>query len=136
MKEQNKQIIDEVMDEINSSLNDAKGIVSHQRRLAFSLSLGTATLLEEYLTSKNVLKPGVRINHLWLKKSKENFKELLKNKLTTPIENIENLDSIVEKAGAIEKERDKLAYGKQIPEKDLTEKINIFLELKKEVENV
>ena len=55
---------------------------------------------------------------------------------TEPIENIENLDSIVEKAGAIEKERDKLAYGKQIPEKDLTEKINIFLELKKEVENV
>ena len=63
-------------------------------------------------------------------------KKTLKNKLTTPIENIENLDSIVEKAGAIEKERDKLAYGKQIPEKDLTEKINIFLELKKEVENV
>ena len=52
MKTQNEQIIDEVMDEINSSLNDSKGIVSHQRRLAFSLSLGTSVLLEDYLKSQ------------------------------------------------------------------------------------
>ena len=136
MKTQNEQIIDEVMDEINSSLNDSKGIVSHQRRLAFSLSLGTSVLLEDYLIKKNILKPGIKINHLWLKKSPKNIKEFLKNKLTAPVSSISDIDSILEKSNSIEKERDKLAYGKQIPEKDLTEKINIFLELKKEVENV
>ncbi|HIJ14265.1 TPA: hypothetical protein HA371_05965 [Candidatus Woesearchaeota archaeon] len=135
MKTQNEQIIDEVMDEINSSLNDSKGIVSHQRRLAFSLSLGTSVLLEDYLIKKNILKPGIKINHLWLKKSPKNIKEFLKNKLTAPVSSISDIDSILEKSNSIEKERDKLAYGKQIAEKDLTENINLFLELKKEVEN-
>ena len=135
MKTQNEQIIDEVMDEINSSLNDSKGIVSHQRRLAFSLSLGTSVLLEDYLIKKNILKPGIKINHLLLKKSPKNIKEFLKNKLTAPVSSISDIDSILEKSNSIEKERDKLAYGKQIAEKDLTENINLFLELKKEVEN-
>ena len=33
-------IIKEVIDEIESALKDTKGIIAHQRRLAFSLSLG------------------------------------------------------------------------------------------------
>jgi hypothetical protein len=135
MNGQNKQVIEEVIDEINSSLKDPKGIVSHQRRLAFSLSLGTAVLLEEFLQKKNLLKPGIKINHLWLKKSIKNIKEFLEDKLTAPINTINEIDSILEKAGDIEKERDKLAYGKQIAEKELNEKINLFLSLKKEVEN-
>ncbi|MEK6889351.1 MAG: hypothetical protein AABW80_04565 [Nanoarchaeota archaeon] len=136
MTEQSNKIIEEVLDEINSALNEVKGIVAHQRRLAFSLSLGTATLLEEYLKKKNILKPGIKINHLWLKKSVQNIKKLLESKITASPESLPQLNSILEKAHLIEKERDKIAYGKLITEKELNEKINLFIELKKEVENV
>ncbi len=135
MVEQNNKILEEVMDEISAAANDKKGVVAHQRRLAFSLSLGTSVLLENFLNKKNVLKPGVKINHLWLKKSIKNIKELLGNKLTAPISSISGIDAILEKANAVEKERDKLAYGKEMPEKELNDKISLFLDLKKEVEN-
>ncbi len=79
MKEKYKNIIDEVMDEINTSLEDPRGIVTHQRRIAFSLSVGTVTLLEYYLDKKQILKPGGKINHLWLKKKKENANKLISN---------------------------------------------------------
>ena len=52
MKEIKKEIIEEVLDEIDSALKDPKGIVSHQRRLAFSLSLGVVYLIEKYLTKE------------------------------------------------------------------------------------
>ena len=135
MIEQNRKIIEEVLDEINSALNDSKGVVAHQRRLAFSLSLGTATLIEEYLNKKGILKPGIKINHLWLKKNVQNIKKTLENKIIISSNNMPELDSLLEKAHLIERERNKLAYGKQITEKELNEKINLFLEFKKEVEN-
>jgi len=127
--------MEEVLDEINSSLNDKRGLIPHQRRLAFSLSLGSSVLVEEFFSKKNILKPGIKINHLWLRKSRENIKELLKDKITSQIEKFPELNSIIDKAIFIERERDKLAYGKSISEKTLKEKIKAFLELKKEVEN-
>lgn len=131
-----EQILQEVIEEIESALKDSKGILAHQRRLAFSLSLGAVTLIEAYLEKKNVLKPGVKINHLWLKKKKENVKNLISRQVTCPIENLIEIDGILDIAYEIEKERNELAYGKQASEETLKKKINSFLNLKKRVENV
>ena len=134
MKEENK-ILQEVTDEIESSLQDQKGITAHQRRLAFTLSLGVVVLIENYLLKKEVLKPGRKINHLWFKKKKENVKKLISQIITCPIENLNKLNYILDIAYNIEQNRNELAYGKPVSENTLKEKINIFLELKKELEN-
>lgn len=135
MVEKNNDIIKEVLDEIESALKDSNGIVSHQRRLAFSLSLGTVTLIESYLSGINVLKPGAKINHLWLKKKKQNVKELISYQITCQINSIENIDKFLDIAYNLERERNELAYGKTVSESILREKINLFLSLKKEIEN-
>lgn len=135
MEDKYVNIIKEVLDEIESALRDSKGIVSHQRRLAFSLSLGAVTLIESYLTKVNVLKPGAKINHLWLKKKKQNVKELISQQIICPINSIENIDKFLDIAYNLERERNELAYGKTVSESVLREKINLFLDLKKEIEN-
>jgi len=130
------EIIKEVLDEIESALKDNKGIINHQRRLAFSLSLGAVSLIEIYLKRKNVLKSGAKINHLWLKKKKENVKKFISNQIICPIENLKEIDNILNISYKIEKERNEIAYGKPVSEEILKEKINLFLNLKKEIENV
>jgi len=129
------EIIKEVLNEIGSALNDPKGIVSHQRRLAFSLSLGVVSLIENYLNKISVLKSGAKINHLWLKKKKENVKELISKQIICPVENLKNFDKILDMAYELEKERNELAYGKNVSESLLRKEINLFLNLKKEIEN-
>ena len=135
MVEEKNTIIEEVLDEIESSLKDSKGIVAHQRRLAFALSLGAVTLIENYLNKEGVLKKGSKINHRWFKKKKENVKSLISEHIISPIENLKKIDSILDKAYDLENERNELAYGKLISEDKLKEKINLFLELKKEAED-
>ena len=127
-------IIKEVLDEIESSLKDPNGIVSHQRRLAFSLSIGVVYLIEYYLKKENVFKSGGKINHLWLKKKKENVKKLLLNQIICNIKDVKNIDILLDLAFKIEKDRNEIAYGKPVSEKLLKEKINLFLDLKNEVE--
>ena len=134
MENKKDEIIKEVLDEINSALKDSRGLKTHQRRLAFSLSLGCVNLIEEYLIKKDVLKSGVKINHLWFKKKPENVKKLISNQIVCPVENISNLDNLLKIVYEIEKERNELAYGKIVSEGFLGEQINLFLDLKKEVE--
>ncbi len=142
MKKQNDEInvkneeeIDEVGDEINAALNDSKGIISHQKRLAFCLSLGITNELENYLKKKNILKPGVKIDHRMLKKSKENIKKILSEKIVVEINDIKKIDFILDTAHFIESHRDNLAYGKKATEDLLKNLINKYLDVKKEIEN-
>jgi hypothetical protein len=135
MKEKYSQILEEVLAEIESALKEPKGMVYHQRRIAFSVSLGASTLIEHYLEKKNVLKGGAKIGHLWLKKKKENAKKLLGNQITCPIENIDKIDLLLDMAYSIEKERNKLAYGKNFSETELKKLIELFFALKEVVEN-
>jgi hypothetical protein len=128
-------VIDEVSDEIESALKDPKGIVSHQKRLAFCLSLGTTNLLEKYIKDKGVLKVGNKINHRWLKKKKENIKKIIQDKITCPIEELKRLDFILDSIYKIETKRNELAYGKDTDEKTLRNLIEFYLDLKKEIEN-
>ena len=93
------------------------------------------TILESYPDKLNVLKPGAKINHLWLKKKKGNLKKLISSQLTSHIDNIKNIDKILDIAFKIESERNELVYGKKVSEDILNEKINLFLNLKKELEN-
>ncbi len=135
MEEKNKKILDEVLDEIETALKDPKGIIAHQRRLAFALSMGAVSLIEDYLSNKNVLKKGAKINHRWFKKKKENAKDLISKHLISSIDNLGKMDSILDKAFDLENERNEIAYGKPVSEDKLKEKINLFFKLKKEVED-
>lgn len=127
--------IAEALDEIESALMDSRGLVPHQRRLAFCISSGAAILVERFLKKKGVLKSGVTVNHLWLKKSPANILKMLSEKMTSSPETVANLSAIIHKAHLLEHERDALAYGKDVDEKTLREKIALFLELKKEAEH-
>ncbi|MFH1585842.1 MAG: hypothetical protein ABIB79_03680 [archaeon] len=135
MKPKYENILKEVLDEIEIALKDSKGIISHQRRIAFSLSLGAVTLIEEYLDRLNILKPGAKINHLWLKKKRETVKEYISRQISAQIDSIPKIDQLIELAFELEKDRNILAYGKPVSELKIREKIGLFLKLKKEVED-
>ena len=131
MKEKYENILKEVLDEIENALKDPKGIVAHQKRLSFSLSIGTVTLLEHYLDNLKVLKPGAKINHLWLKKKKNSIKEYISRQISSQIESIPRIDKLIDLAYELEKDRNIIAYGKLVSESKLREKINLFLEITK-----
>jgi len=129
--DKHEETLMEVLDEIETALKDKGGLLSHQRRLAFCLSLGTVTILELYFHKLNIIKEGTKINHQWFKKKKEKILEQLQMQITTPINSISDLNKIIEISIKIEEKRDDLAYGSPANEKLLKEKINLFFELKK-----
>ena len=131
--EKHKEILKEVLDEIESALKDNRGLVSHQRRLAFSLSLGSVNLIEIYLRTLDVMKEGSKINHMWFKRKNDTIKDYMQKQITVPLRSVADIDKIIEIAFKIEEKRDDLAYGAPSTEKLLQEKINLFFELKKVV---
>ncbi|MBI2110188.1 hypothetical protein HYT51_00190 [Candidatus Woesearchaeota archaeon] len=133
-KEKLEEGLKEVLDEIENALKDKRGLLAHQRRLAFSLSLGSTILLALYLAKLNLLKEGARINHLWLRKKKEKVFVFLQNQVTSNITDVPNIGKIIELMMKIEEKRDDLAYGAPATEKILQEKINIFFALKEVVQ--
>ena len=130
-KEKHEEILNEVLDEINTALKDERGLLAHQRRLAFSLSLGASTLLELFFHNLNIIKEGSKINHLWFKRKKEKVFEQLQKQIVCPIGTVNNIHLIVDLIIKIEEKRDDLAYGAPASEKILQEKINLFFELKR-----
>ena len=129
-KEKHDETIKEVLDEIESALEDKRGLLSHQRRLAFSLSLGTVNLLELHFHNLNIIKEGSKIDHRWFKKKKETILEHIQKQITSPVNSIEKIDKIIDLISKIELKRDDLAYGAPTTESILQEKINLFFELK------
>ncbi|MBU0761095.1 MAG: hypothetical protein KJ600_01695 [Nanoarchaeota archaeon] len=133
MVEKKNNSMDEAIDEINSSLEDSRGLEIHKIRLGSVLSAGVVSLIENYLKKLDVFKSGGKIDHRWLKKKKENAKSLIGNQITCPVENVERLDVFLDKAYKIESERNKIVYGSNVSEDNLKKLIDLFLELKKEV---
>jgi len=131
LREKHIETLKEAEEEIDSALTDKRGLLPHQRRLAFSLSIGMVSLIELYFHNLSVIKEGSKINHLWFKRKVENIKERLQNQISSPIDNIENINEIVDLARKLEEKRDDLVYGAPSNEKILQEKINLFLELRK-----
>lgn len=131
----NHEIVEETLAEITASLEDPKGLIAHQRRLVFILSAGSVALLESFLERRQVFKAGAKINHLWLKKKKENCKKLLARQITCPLEKLPELEQFLETAYLLEKDRNEIAYGKRVTEDKIKLLIDLFLRLKKEVEH-
>ena len=129
-EEKHNEILQEVLDEIESASKDKRGLISHQRRLAFSLSLGAVTILEIYLHKLNVIKESSKINHIWFKRKKRTILEYLQNQITSSINSIENMQEIISLIIKIEEKRDDLAYGSPSTEENIQEKINLFFKLK------
>lgn len=130
-KERHEETLKEVEEEIEAALKDERGIISHQRRLAFSISLGMANIIELYFHKMDIMKPGSKINHLWFKRKKEKIKERIDKQITLPIDSAQHINEILDIAIKIEDKRDDLAYGAQAKEEILQEKINLFLELRR-----
>ena len=130
-EEKHKEVLKEVLDEIESALNDKRGLLSHQRRLAFSLSLGAVNLIELYFHKLNIIKEGTQIDHTWFKRNEDKILEKLQNQITSPIDSVEKIKDIVDITKQIEERRDDLAYGAPASDKILQEKINLFFKLKK-----
>jgi|SRR3989344_553075 len=128
--DKHEEVLREIMEEIETSLKDSRGLVFHQRRLAFSLSLGSTSLLEIYLHKLNILKEGSQINHLWFRKKKESILKQLQNQVTSPINSVESIEKIIDLIVKIEDKRDILAYGAPASESILQEKITLFFQLK------
>lgn len=132
--EKHKESLNEVLDEIKTALEDPKGLKNHQRRLAMMLSLGTSELIEIYFHQHNIMKPGARIKHNWIKR--KNINQKLSNQITGELNQIKNLDLILEKARKIERSRNDIAYGSPIEdEESLKEKIDLFFEIKDIIED-
>ena len=129
-EEKHQETLKEVLDEIETALKDRRGLVAHQRRLAFSLSLGASNLIELYLHKLNFIKEGSKINHLWFKSKEEKIRQHIQKQITAPIESVPNINKIIQTAIKIEDKRDDLAYGAPATEEILQEKINLFFELK------
>ncbi len=130
-QEKHLEIINEVLDEIDSSLKDVRGLLYHQRRLAFLLSLGAQNILELFLHKHDLIKEGSKIDHRWFKKNNENIKEQLQKQVTSPLDSIENITKLIDITSKLEEKRDDLAYGAPATDKLLQEKINLFFDLKK-----
>ncbi|MEA3458898.1 MAG: hypothetical protein U9R21_09520 [Candidatus Thermoplasmatota archaeon] len=133
--EKHIESLKEVIDEIQTALQDPQGLQVHQRRLAFMLSVGIADLLELYFHKLGIMKPGAKIKHNWLKRN--DIKERLERQISGDITKIEELDEIIEKCKTIERERNDIAYG--LPLNDeimLKQKIDEFLEIKEIIENM
>lgn len=133
-RDKHDEILKEVLDEIETASKDKRGLVAHQRRLAFSLSLGAANLLELYFHKLDIAKEGSSINHVLFKRKKERISEGLERQITSLINSIPKIDDIIQILIEIEKKRDDLAYGAPSTEKILQEKINLFFKLKEMVE--
>ena len=99
------------------------------------ISLGAISLIEIYLKRMDVLKTGVKIDHRWLKKKKENAKELISNLITSPIENLKHFNEILDIAYKIENDRNKFIYGKKISDEDIRSYIDLFFKLKRRIED-
>ena len=130
-KEKHNEVLQEVLDEIEAAQRDKRGLIAHQRRLAFALSLGAVNLLELYFHNLNVIKEGSKINHMWFKKKEESIRERLQNQITSPLNTIKQVNIAIRIISSIEKRRDDLAYGPSATEEELQKKINEFFELRR-----
>ncbi|MFW6142054.1 MAG: hypothetical protein ACOC53_05785 [Candidatus Saliniplasma sp.] len=132
--EKHKESLDEVLDEIQTALEDPGGLKSHQRRLAMMLSLGASELIEVYFHKLNIMKPGARIKHNWIKK-KDPYQKL-NNQVTGDLNEIEKLETILEKARVIERSRNDIAYGSPVEDEEtIRRKIKLFFDIKDIIED-
>lgn len=98
-------------------------LTKNQMTIGFHTSEAAVNLLELYLHKKNLADFTYRFQHNWM-----NSKKKLIEKLYFDFPNKERIINLLY---SIERNRDKLCYGKPQPEEAITEQLERFNELKK-----
>lgn len=131
--EKHRESLKEVVDEIETALEDPEGLMRHQRRLALMLSLGVAELVEAYFHKLGIMKSGARIKHTWFKRG--DLAERLESQITGNLEDVESIGKVLGLCKEIEEARDDVAYGSPLTdEKLIKEKVDQFLEVRSIIE--
>jgi hypothetical protein len=129
------EALKEVVETLEQSLKDPRGLCAWQRRLASMLSLGSQHLIEFYFHRVGAMKPGSQLKHEWLKMEEKNLRIRLNGIMTKSVSSISDWNEIFSIAKMIEADRNDLVYGPNLKnDKQLREKIENFLDLKKMVE--
>ena len=129
--EKHEDALKEVYQTIDQALNDPKGLLSHQRRIASMTSMGMQQIVEMYFHKLNIIKPGTQLKHEWFKLDEKNINNKLSPTLTKKLEEIPKINEILFLSRKIESDRNDLVYGAPLEnDKILKEKIDVFLELK------
>lgn len=97
-------------------------ITKRQMSIGFHTSVAAANFLEAYLHMHNLADYTFRFQHNWMKSKKMMIDRL-------PYE-FQNKEKIIDLLYQIEKNRDKLCYGKPQPEELVIEQIELFNRLK------
>lgn len=97
-------------------------ITKKQMSIGFHTSVAAANFIEMYLHINNLADYTFRFQHNWMKS-----KKMMKDRL--PYE-FQNKEEIINLLYLIEKNRDKLCYGKPQPEEIIIEQIDFFNRLK------
>ena len=129
--EKHEDALKEVYQTIDQALNDPKGLLSHQRRIASMTSMGMQQIVEMYFHKLNIIKPGTQLKHEWFKLDEKNINNKLSPTLTKKLKEIPKINEILFLSRKIESDRNDLVYGAPLEnDKTLKEKIDVFLELK------
>ena len=129
--EKHEDALKEVYQTIDQALNDPKGLLSYQRRIASMTSMGMQQIVEMYFHKLNIIKPGTQLKHEWFKLDEKNINNKLSPTLTKKLEEIPKINEILFLSRKIESDRNDLVYGAPLEnDKILKEKIDVFLELK------
>ncbi len=102
------------------------GIKERQRTIGFHTSAAAADIFEMILHKENLIDPGVIIKHEWFAS-----KNKIKEKLNFEFKGEEEILGLI---ANIEKERNKLCYGKPQPEEIMAKAIENFNQLRKKFE--
>lgn len=131
--EKHTDVLKEVEAEISASMEDPEGLIRHQRRLAFMISLGVADLIELYFHKLGIIKEGSRIKHEWLKK--KSIRDMLSGQIIKPIDSVKWIDKILCISKDIEEKRNDLAYSSPVEEEEiLRNEIMSYFDIKKLIE--
>ena len=129
--EKHEDALKEVYQTIDQALNDPKGLLSYQRRIASMTSMGMQQIVEMYFHKLNIIKPGTQLKHEWFKLDEKNINNKLSPTLTKKLKEIPKINEILFLSRKIESDRNDLVYGAPLEnDKTLKEKIDVFLELK------
>jgi len=133
--EKHKEAMEEVYETINDALNDTKGLLKHQRRIASMASLGMQHLIEMYFHKQNIIKPGAHVKHEWFRMGERNLRLKLSSILASNASSAEKIAEIIPMAYRIESDRNEIMYGAPLEDDSkLREKIDTFLEIKNLIE--
>lgn len=100
-----------------------KGIKNSQRTIGTHASRAIVDLLAAYLLKKNLISPGMKLNHRWFKS----------NKIADKLPEFENKKEICEDMTKLELLCEDLTYGAPKPEDKIKEAIVLFNKLEEKL---